>query len=74
MAKLPTRLAREAEYERIADAQQIIVSSQAGNCQRDALLAATAMYENFKGAMRSNFVETRPAMPVLYLDATGGCL
>eukprot|EP00965_Chrysotila_dentata_P239186 6202946-Pleurochrysis_carterae.AAC.1 len=28
----------------------------------------------FEGAMRSNFVETRPAMPVLYLNATGGCL
>eukprot|EP00966_Prymnesium_polylepis_P080061 1855189-Prymnesium_polylepis.1 len=32
------------------------------------------MYTRFSGAMRSNFSVERPAMPVLYLDATGACL
>eukprot|EP00965_Chrysotila_dentata_P035043 1166271-Pleurochrysis_carterae.AAC.1 len=38
MAKLPTRQAREAEYESIAATQDIIVGS-AGGCQRDAVQA-----------------------------------
>ena len=73
MAKLASRPARKKEFNSMAQACNIIVGAD-GRCQRDPLLLIDEMYTRFSGALRTNFSVERPAMPVLYLDATGAAL
>eukprot|EP00965_Chrysotila_dentata_P010914 355221-Pleurochrysis_carterae.AAC.1 len=73
MAQLASRQAREKEFNTLADTCNIVVGAD-GHCQRDATVLVQNMYFNFKSAMRTNFSAERPAMPVLYLDATGAAL
>jgi len=73
MAKLASRPARKKEFNKMASTCNIIVGAD-GRCQRDPVLLVDEMYTRFSGAMRTNFSAERPAMPVLYLDATGACL
>eukprot|EP00965_Chrysotila_dentata_P247259 6207648-Pleurochrysis_carterae.AAC.1 len=73
MTSLASRQSREKEFNLMADAADIVVSPN-GHCQRDATALVRNMYVNFKDAMCNNFSTTRPAQPVLYLDATGAAL
>ena len=73
MTKLASRPSRKKEFNSIADESAIVVGPD-GHCQRDAVAMVDQMYSRFAGAMRSNFSSDRPAMPVLYLDATGASL
>eukprot|EP00965_Chrysotila_dentata_P056186 1863001-Pleurochrysis_carterae.AAC.1 len=73
MTQLASRQSREKEFSSMAAECNIIIGSD-GHCQRDATELVKGMYKNFKNAMRNNFSLHRPAMPVLYLDATGAAL
>eukprot|EP00965_Chrysotila_dentata_P046332 1539954-Pleurochrysis_carterae.AAC.1 len=73
MTKLSAKWAWKREFESVAGECNIVVDKN-GHCQRDALLLVDQMYERFSSAMRDNFSAERPAMPVLYLDATGSSL
>ena len=73
MTKLASRQARKKEFNSIADECAIIVGPD-GHCQRDAVAMVDQMYSRFAGAMRTDFSSARPAMPVLFLDATGASL
>ena len=73
-AQLASRWPRERLYHEICDAAGIIVSSQTGRCERDAVKLVSDMYSNFQCAMRDEFTLDRPAQPFLYVDGTGGSL
>ena len=71
--QIANRPARKKEFDQIANTCNIIVGAD-GHCQRDAETLIDLMYNRFHTAMRSNFSATRPAMPILFLDATGAAL
>ena len=73
MTQLAGRRARHADFNSIAGTCGIVVGAD-GHCQRDTVELINTMYSRYKGAMRSNFSSSRPAQPVLYLDATGASL
>ena len=70
---LPGRHSRQKEFRELVDAGQISVGSR-GNCQRDARVAVAELYEAYAGAMRTNYTEHRPALPVFSFDGTGQSL
>ena len=73
MAALAGRNLREAEYQRIVDGADIVVS-QKGSCSRSASKAASELYSNYELALRKCYTVKRPAMPVLVVDGTGQSL
>ena len=73
MTQLAGRRARHKDFNAIAGTCGIVVGAD-GHCQRDTVELINTMYSRYKGAMRSNFSSSRPAQPVLYLDATGASL
>eukprot|EP00965_Chrysotila_dentata_P005605 184500-Pleurochrysis_carterae.AAC.1 len=72
-ASLASRQQREKGFDSLAGEANIIVGP-GGHCQRESVALVRDMYSNFAGAMRSNFTATRPAQPILYLNATGTSL
>ena len=72
-ASLASRYAREREFAAIAAEQNIVVSSS-GRCERDAIECTRKLYSNYAPALRKIYDVKRPATPVLFLDGTGGAL
>ena len=72
-ARLPSRQAREKEYNALAADCEILVGSK-GNCERCAIRAASQLYSNYRQALRQEYTAERPALTVLVLDGTGGAL
>ena len=72
---LVSREKREREFAKLVAATGISVDA-AGHCQRDWGAVVGAMYAKYAEALRpiSSYTPARPAMPVLYLDATGASL
>ena len=72
-ASLVGRYRREKLYHQLVDDCEITVGEN-GRCERDAVKLASALYSNFRQALRSVYSTERPARPILFFDGTGGSL
>ena len=72
-ARLASRPAREAEYRTITSGLGITVGDD-GRCERDAGACVERLYDVYRGSLRDEYTAERPALPVLFLDGTGGSL
>ena len=70
---LANRQQRETLYAELVGDAQVIVSAT-GRCERDSVKLASAMYSDYKNALREDFTDERPAQPFLYVDGTGASL
>ena len=62
---------REKLYHQLVADCEITVGEN-GRCERDAVKLASALYLNFRQALRSVYSTERPARPILFFDGTTG--
>ena len=72
-ACLVGRYSREKLYHELVADCEITVGDN-GRCERDAVVLTSALYTNYRKALRTDYTLTRPAHPILFFDGTGGSL